>query len=371
VSGKTIYLVGTSGLPHFGDDLVAAQWLRYLAVHEPEAQVWLDSPFPGNSQLLLGDLHPHVRFVDTIYRIAWAAPSEDPAEIVDFARRAIQDPGVMAGHAFGVELLQSVDIFHVLGGSYINSIWPRHLAALAVGATLAAEYEATAALTGAALAPGAADSALLGLLAKEFKVVDARDEVTKDLLAVDHTTVTCDDVMIDYGDHIYDKRETRSVMIATQSDLLDAGVEAVAESVAATLRYWQVTGEQCGYIESIPGSDRVVFDLLAEEFPGMRFYPTVELWKEGYPARRGQRWITTRYHAHLLPALAQASGIAIPGMAGYSDIEHEALIAQGSRWVIVEAGQAATAYHGEPGFHPSRPPELVAAKRAVADLVYG
>ena len=137
------------------------------------------------------------------------------------------------------------------------------------------------------------------------------------------------------------------------------------------MRYWQVTGEQVGYIESIPGSDRVAFDLLAEEFPGMRFYPCIELWREGYPARRGQRWITTRYHGHLLAALAQASGIAIPGKAGYSDIEHEALIAQGSRWVIVQAGQAATAYHGDPGFAPARVSELVAEKAAVASQIYG
>ena len=29
-------------------------------------------------------------------------------------------------------------------------------------------------------------------------------------------------------------------MVATQSDLIDAGVEAVAETVASTLRFWQV-----------------------------------------------------------------------------------------------------------------------------------
>jgi hypothetical protein len=370
VSGRSIYLVTTSGFPHYGDELVAAQWLRYLAVKEPDAQIWLDSHSPGNSQILLGDLHPNVRFVDTAFRIAWHAPSDDPAEAADFADRAIREPGLVARYALGIELLQTMDVFHVLGGSYINSIWPRHAALLAAGQTLATSYDTKAAMTGAALAPALAGSGFLDQLVKDFSVVDVRDDVSKGLLSGDQVTVTCDDVLIEYGDHIYDKRDSRSVMIATQSDLIDAGVEAVAESVAATLRFWQVTGEQVGYVESMPGPDRRVFDLIEAEFPGMRFYPFVELWREGLPARRGQRWITTRYHSHLLPALAQASGIAIPGKAGYSDIEHEALIAQGSRWSIVAPGEAATSYHGDPGFHPSKPAELIAAKRAIADLVY-
>ena len=120
----------------------------------------------------------------------------------------------------------------------------------------------------------------------------------------------------------------------------------------------------------MPGPDRRVFDIIEAEFPGIRFYPFVEIWRAGLPARRGQRWITTRYHTHLLPALVQASGIAMPGMTGYADEEHKALIEQGSRWTIVEPGETATAYHGDPGFSPKRPAELVAEKKAVAAQIY-
>ena len=47
MSGRRIYLVGSTGFPNYGDELVASQWLRYLAEHEPDAEVWLDSPAPG------------------------------------------------------------------------------------------------------------------------------------------------------------------------------------------------------------------------------------------------------------------------------------------------------------------------------------
>ncbi|WP_410631146.1 hypothetical protein [Amycolatopsis sp. cmx-4-83] len=41
------YLVGPSGHPNFGDELIAATWLRYLAGTEPDADVWLDTHSPG------------------------------------------------------------------------------------------------------------------------------------------------------------------------------------------------------------------------------------------------------------------------------------------------------------------------------------
>jgi hypothetical protein len=370
MTARRIYLVASTGYPNYGDEFIGAQWLKYLARVAPDADVWLDSPSPGNSQLLLGDLHPRVRFVDTLFRIAWAAPSEDSAAVVEFASDAVNNPGLVPRFALGVELLQSVDVFHLLGGGYVNSVWPRHLLLLAAGTALAESYGARCAVTGAGLAPAAADHDLMRRLVDGYAVADVRDEASRDIASDPRVTVTGDDVLLGLDDDAYDHRESRSVMVCAQSDHVDAGVEAVAQTVLGTLAHWGVDGAQVGYVETMPGDDRRVFELLEPSLPDVRFYPFVEVWRDGLPARRGQRWITTRYHAHLLAAAAQAWGVAVPVKRGYNDVEHESLVSAGTQWEIVEPGEVATEVHGEPGLRPTRVEQMVAAKQSVAEAVY-
>jgi hypothetical protein len=367
---RRIYLVASTGFPNYGDELIGAQWLRYLARTEPDAEVWLDSPSPGNSQLLLGDLHPNVRFVDTLFRLAWAAPTEEPDAVAEFAGHAVKNPGLVPRFALGVELLQGADVFHLLGGGYVNGVWPRHLLLLAAGSELASSFGVRAAMTGAGLAPAAAAPDLMGRLVDAYAIADVRDGASGEIAADGRVTVTGDDALLEHGDHLYDGRESRSVMVCAQSDHVDAGVEAVAQTVLGTLEKWGVDASQVGFVETMPGEDRRVFELIEPALSGIRFYPFVEVWRDGLPARRGQRWITTRYHVHLLAAAAHAWGVAVPVKPGYNDVEHESLVAAGSQWTIVAPGDVATEVHGESGLRTARVEEMAAAKQAVADAVY-
>jgi hypothetical protein len=368
MSSRCIYLVASTGFPNYGDELVAKQWLQYLAVHEPDADVWLDSPSPGNSQLLLGHLHPRVRFVDTLFRICWAAPSEDPAEVVDFAAQATREPGVVPRNALGVEVLHTVDVFHILGGGYINALWPRHLAFLSAGSVLHARFDAIAAITGVGLTPSAAPAGMLDELTGTFQVVDVRDAPSRELFSSESVTESGADGLLEIGEQLYDQRESRSVMICAQSDL-DAPVDAIAETIAGTLRKWDVDSSRVGYVECMPGVDRIVFDKLLPDLPEMRFYPFVEVWREGIPARRGQRWLTTRFNAHLVAAAAGAWGVAIRVNEDYYGVKHGSLLDRGSRWTSVAAGEISEEVHGEPGFGSALAGQIE-AKQAVAQRIY-
>lgn len=369
MSRKSIYLVGSTGHPNYGDELIAAQWLRYLAEHEPDADVWLDCPSPGIALLLLGDLHPRVRFVDTFFRLCWSAPSDDPADVAGFGAEAIRNPGLEPRFAVGVELAQRADVFHVIGGGYVNRYWPRHLALLAAGTVLATRFDARSAITGAGFVPSAAPDGMLDELTRPYDVVDVRDTGSRQLLSADIVTNTGDDALLGLDPAaLCDSRETRSVMVCAQSDL-DASVDAIVETVLGTLRAWGVEGSKVGYVEAMPGADRRVFDLIEPELPEIRFYPFVEVWREGLPARRGQRWLTTRLHPHLVAAAAGAWGVAISLSDDYYGVTHDSLIEQGSRWASARAGEIATEMHGEAGFGVSLDTH-VAAKGAVADAIY-
>lgn len=375
MAGRRIYLVGSSGYPYYGDEAVAAAWLRHLAATEPDAEVYLDCPNPGGAQLFLGDLHPDVRFVDTLFRISWAAPSEQAEEVVEFATRATQQPGYGYAHrAAGIELLRTVDVFHVIGGGYLNAIWPRHLTFLAAGQVLAGELGKHVAMTGNGLLPTSASPEMLNRLTSGFAVLDVRDGQSRALLSSETATDTGDDALLGLGEEMYDSRESVSTMMCMQSDLVEGGVEsgfeALATSAVETVKAWGVRPEKVGYIEAIPGQDRVVFEMIESQLPGMRFYPFTEVWREGLPARRGQRWITTRESLHLAAAAAGSWGVAFPVKPGYDDVVHEDLIAKGSRWTIGKLGEAAPETHGEAGFGAALD-GLVEAKKAVAQRVYG
>lgn len=369
MSSKLIYLVSSSGYPNYGDELVAAQWLRWLAVHEPDAEVWLDTPSPGNCVMMFDDLHPNVRFTDALFQIVWNAP-EDLDEVAWFCGEAVRNPGLVPRRALGMELLQGADVFHVLGGGYINEYWPRHIGLLSAGNALAESFKARAAATGLGLMPVAGSAELIKKATSNYHVLDVRDQESTDLLADDRVSQSGDDVTLGIGPAIFDERETRSVMLNLQADFLDDdGVESLRRSVLATVEAWGIEGHQIGYVECMPGADRRMFDLLTPDLPDMRFYPFVEVWRAGMPARRGQRWLTTRFHVHLTAAAAGAWGVAFP-INDYYRVKHGSLVAQGSRWALGELGEPAPAFHGEPGFG-SKLAGLTDAKTAIAQRIYG
>src|SRR5688572_21451474 len=107
-----IYLIGPSGNPNFGDEFIAASWLKYLAVERPDADVWLDCPQPGLAQVLFEGLHPRLRVTNTLWRLVHETADlslDDAADLIrarvtglgspSYDERAPLDTGVWQGDA--------------------------------------------------------------------------------------------------------------------------------------------------------------------------------------------------------------------------------------------------------------------------------
>lgn len=371
----SVYLVAVTGLPNYGDELVAATWLRHLAAEYPDVDVWLDCHSPGSAQLLLGDLHPRVRFVDTLWRLHdFAHGDDDPWQVARWVEHAVNDPGQAPRFVAGIELLRSVDVIHVVGGGYLNSVWPRQIGLVAGAAAASGHSGARLAMTGHGLLPTmtGADSLVRAMLDR-FDVVDVRDDPSGEYLSGLGTevTVSCDDVFLDVAPAIAnDSAEHPKYMVCVQSDLVDGTAGALADRVLGMLRAWGVQDEPIGFVEGIPRVDREIFELIEHSLPQATFYPFLDTWRGGMPVHPDQVWISSRFHLHLVAAAAGASGVALSVRPDYYDIKHAGLIARGSRWVL-DDGAAKIPMPDGGGYSAATLEDLTQRKRAVADRVYG
>jgi len=372
----TVYLVGTCGFPNYGDELITSTWLRRLAIQRPDAQVLVDCFSPGSSALLMGHLHPNVRFVDTLWRLCEESPSGDPWEVATWVRHAVNDPNRVPRLIGGIERLVSADTLHIVGGGFINDNWPRHIGLLAGVAAAARRGGGRSVLTGQGMIPTPESVVpLLGLLARDFDIVDVRDKATEDLLVragVEHARCSVDDAFLAVGPQMYrqDAQPLPEFMLCVQSDLLAMDRGTLAGFVARTLREWQVDPADLGVVECIPGVDRDVYGLLELDLPGARLFPFQEVWELGLPAASGQTWLSTRFHVHLAAAAAGASGVAVSVNPDYYLTKHRSLVDLGSRWSL-STGLDIPQRPTDGGFPAEVLASSTTAKEQVATAVYG
>ncbi|MGB3355127.1 MAG: polysaccharide pyruvyl transferase family protein [Mycobacterium sp.] len=370
------YLIATAGFPNFGDELILDGWLRHLHDVAPNAEVWVDTHSPGPCQMLFGESHPRVRFTDTLWRLCWEANSDDPWEVASWVQHAISNPGMAPRWHQGIAALARLDVVHVVGGGYINALWPQHVGLLA-GAVAAARLSgARSAMSGQGLTPHPAGAGpLLGALADRFDVVDVRDTPSADVLGIE---VGVDDAFLALGLHrisrpqdVWPDAPAPEVMVCLQSDMNDVGTGAVAGAALSMLRQWQVRGDQVCVVEGIPRVDREVYALIEHELPGARFYPFVDVWTHGLPVSAEQTWISTRFHPHMAAAAAGASGVAVSISPDYYATKHRSLIELGSGWTLMEDLEKVPDRPTGGGFRPGTTQLLRQQKREVADTIYG
>ncbi|MFW0790818.1 polysaccharide pyruvyl transferase family protein [Gordonia sp. CPCC 205333] len=387
---EIIYLVAPSGNPNFGDELIAKTWLEYLARVRPRALVVLDCHSPGQASIMLRRSHPRVLFVDTLWRLTlFAAGTErhdierpdglDPDRGWEWVTRAASNLGVASHLDVGVDLLLRASSIHLLGGGYVNNIWPQHLSLATAIAAVGERSGAPTYATGQGLTPtmtGPRADTLTEALSR-FTVVDVRDSASAAAFAGIEPSHSGDDAWLSVPARGPDAPPSGGIVLCLQSDLTDdfaargkTGVGAIAALVTALLDDWEVAGSQITVIECIPGIDYTVPKLMGDRLDGATVVPFLDVWREGLPVGVGNTWISTRFHPHLLAAAAGDSGVAIVPHPDYYATKHQSLVDAGSRWSLIT----------DPGQLPSKPtaggfPEdardvNIERKRQLAERIY-
>ncbi|MEU0336013.1 polysaccharide pyruvyl transferase family protein [Streptomyces sp. NPDC006193] len=369
LTAKRYYLVSPAGNSNYGDELIAATWLRHLQRAAPQAEIVLDCLEPLRSRERLAALHPRVRFTNTLWQLCLRIGSSDVRQVADRVRQVIDEPQLAADLAEGIADLRRSDVVHIVGGGYLNGLWPAFLGLPAAAAAAVRHSGGRAAMTGQGLCPAAPGSGeVLRALAADFDVIDVRDAPSAALLGPARTTSTGDDVFLSLGDHLYGAADgAPPVMISVQSQLSEVESEPLLGFLAGVVRAWGV--EEVGVLECLPGEDDKILELAERILPVSRRYRLQEVLAGGLPVAPGQTWISSRFHPHLVAAAGGAGGVALNINPGYYGVKHTSLIEAGSGWSLLSEPMIPA--RPEPGgFAPQRRRELQEGKRRLAESLY-
>lgn len=354
---SSIYLISPAGHPNFGDELIAAAWLKHLAETRPDDEVWLDCPNPGLASELFYGLHPRLHVTNTLWRSCWEAPSTDPDVVMRRVVDLVQNLGSPA-YDLGLERLRKVESIHLLGGGYLNNLWPFHAGVLAGAVAVQSLTGAKLYGTGLSVVPmidtgtreeGDTHPRTVVELLQHFDHISVRDQPSADLLGV---TLGLDDAFLGVLEERRKglARGGADLVLCLQSDLQSEEQSAkMIDGVRATVAAARAEGRTIQYVEAIPGVDRPAFDALGDLLDPDSFIPFMSVWRDGLPLRADQTWLTTRFHLHFLAAAAGAAGTAIGIRDGFYDVKHQSLINLGTGWSYRPASQESASDAITPG----------------------
>lgn len=242
----------------------------------------------------------------------------------------------------GLMALGQADSIHLLGGGYVNGVWPDHVGLVAGMAAVQRLNGCRLAGTGLGLMPLPKNAEQLAKAFEDFSDVSVRDDASAEFLGL---PTGLDDVFLGILHELHRSAESphlpsraADVMVCIQSDMTDEHTfSRLTEKLRNVVENSIAKGLSVGYVEAIPGSDRRMFDALEGRIPEENFIPFTQVWSNGLPVRRGQQWYTSRFHPHMIAAAAGAKGVAIGIRDDYYDIKHRSLMALGSGWTYASA----------------------------------
>ncbi|MEK0157193.1 polysaccharide pyruvyl transferase family protein [Arthrobacter oryzae] len=372
---ENLYLVASGGNPNYGDELIVAAWLRFLARVRPDAAVWLDCPQPGTASALFAGIHPGFRATNTLWRACAEAPDQSAQGVWEHVGKMVAHGGTPM-YDVGLMVLGQADSIHLLGGGYVNGVWPDHVGLVAGMAATRKLNGCRLVGSGLGLMPLPENAELLAKTFADFSAVSVRDDASAEFLGLE---TGLDDVFLGLlhelrrsADSERVQARAKDVMLCIQSDMTDeATFSRLRDKLRVVVENSLANGLSVGYVEAIPGSDRRMFDALEGLIPEENFTPFTQVWSEGLPVRRGQQWYTSRFHPHMVAAAAGARGVAIGILDDYYDIKHRSLLELGSGWTYAAAGGDAELPEatGSAGFEASAI-RLAGRKRTEALALY-
>lgn len=332
-------LLGGSGAPNFGDELMLQHWLTLTSTAaggSGDHSVVVDNNSADVSTELFGARFPHARFVSVLKKLRHPNRSTDLMDNVAFGARFFSSgayrkvPEVMAI----LPILERTKLLHIYGGGYIN------VAAGAKGGLLlglAADARRTFGMrlvaTGLGLSP---------LTIKERSAADLEESVaafdlfeTRDVhgfqqlkkIAGSLPGLICghDDSFLQPLRTNPSRTGHRKLHLSSTKDSEDLLRPSVLRAIRRNLPRF----DELVYWACAPRVEGPVIVRLQAEFPQMRVAPVEELLFDGLPVDAQDYMLTVRFHPHMVASRLGCSGQFFAEGA-YYDHKHASVVQLGS-----------------------------------------
>ncbi|WP_192931286.1 polysaccharide pyruvyl transferase family protein [Gemmobacter serpentinus] len=333
------YLIGGSGIPNYGDELMARGWLRYLAQHHPEDRVVIDTTLPTVSTLLLQPAHWKASHVAIVREVGF--PKSSPDFWKNFARGlAFFDQGGFAAFPqlnLAEGFLAQANRFHLFGGGYISSKWPNTGFLLGFAGALKARFGTRLHGTGLGLLPidppPAALQQAFRTVLNGFTSLELRDPAAEGFIR-DHSAGDnvvpdgLDDCFMEPPPPLHDQPPTLHISCFMK----DSGLAPLLRRLDRRRERISKRFEKIKFWVCAPHRDQDAFEAIRDLFPQTEAAHVGDLLADpGFS--KDDVMITSRFHPHMIAARAGIRGYYIQISGDYYAAKHQSVVALGSRFL--------------------------------------
>lgn len=334
-----IFLCGGAGNGNLGDELIVDAWLNYLTEKNIRKEIIVSGFHADMHNALFGNKYSNIKFSDILNKLRSFGPDGFFASL----RRGVNffDNGGFEKYpqlSYFSDVIKNVEIFHLHGGGYLNTIWPKNAFMLGLAVAVKKRYGARIYGTGLGIlplpTPTGDNAVLLADVMSAFDFVETRDVESFNFLKkhVDTADVT-------FGqDDCFLHRPTLSSAEGRQGrwlHLSDFAGSGFTEKVLGIVERTRDCFDRIVFWECM-SRDRVCADMVCAAGVDVDILPLERMLNEPLPVMVGDAMLTARFHPHLLAARLGADGFFRTDKS-YYDIKHRSLVVNGSPFLDIDA----------------------------------
>lgn len=374
-----IYLIGGSGGPNFGDDLILSFWIRFYREKGYKGPIIVDCLNAKNSESLHSDIVDNVFFINNIKGLAKGRKGDISYYIdsgVDYVQSGFAEKLKSIFSALNIrninEFLDCITCVHLYGGGYINGVWDNSFSLISAAVELKKKAKVPLFATGLGMAPlkkmSEKERADFCRLLDCFDIFELRDiesyNQVSELYGFDKKVFFgLDDSYLFGIDEILDKRKEPSIHVSgfekSFSHLSDSDLLSLIESCLPSYKniyFWMCNSSDRGLMLRL--------ERISGKVKGLTNNRLINI---GVPFNKNDYMITSRFHPHMLGARMGMSGVYLAG-SGFYKAKHKSILDLGSSFQLMNQNFKPKLNHSHP--HISlRENDFVKRKNSLANYI--
>lgn len=329
------YLIGGSGIPNYGDELIALAWVSVIQRKRPNDKIFLDVTDAEASKAIVGGRS--VDHVEILRHIAKRGAKESFWDNIARGLRFFDDDGPTHHPNIKVltDNLDNLATFHVFGGGYMNKRWPYAAFYLGLGAAIKKRSSAKVVATGLGLMPLPSpetpeQKAAAREIIKAFDLIEVRD--AESARAYPGTMAGLDDAFLSPKPQLANSPSTLHVAISFAEQDWSAFAR---DLVDRTANDWSPAFDRVLFWNCAPQKDTFALGKFREAIPSIEVIDVSDLVRGRIAFGTDDAMVATRFHPHMMAARAGVPGAFRFGN-GYYSTKHGSVLALGSGFKLID-----------------------------------